>query len=329
MLLLLLGLATIAAVVVDTLGARHLRQWFLVGLNSAETSPTKTATATLAQAEETSHDLRSRAAGIAPALAEKDTGEDPASSSSDRSPTKTLLSPAQARQVMRERRRYIDCEISRNTSPIFAEQREQNEWRWLPPELAQAERQGFQDAIGRLRQDCPLRPDDAALRLRLREQRDAELSAAAQAGDLLARFRVEPRRERTPESEARIRALLYDMLFSGDPEVIAEIGMADWWLNASDDEAANSAAMLRVPLWQLLACDMGLDCRQGSAIFDRECTQNSQACSSPDLAASLRQRYPDALWTPLQAQRAAWLARIRSGQIAELFDPPPPPDGGP
>jgi len=136
--------------------------------------------------------------------------------------------------------------------------------------------------------------------------------------------------ERTPESEARVRALLYDILLSGDPEVIAQIGLADLWLNSIEGDE-NAAAMLRHPLWQLLACDLGLDCRQGSVIFDRECTQNLAACSAPDLAASLRQRYPDFLWDRLQAQREEWLQRIHGGQIAGLFDPPPnpPPGGGP
>ena len=329
-LLLLSGFAGAGWLLVDSLGERHLQHWLTARLDGAESNPSATADEISGQADALSPTPSSHIAGTPSVALDRGEGTDPAIAAAANTPTQTPLSLAEARSLVRERRRHIDCQISTRISPKWEAYREQNEWRWLPADQAEEERQSWRDAIGRLSQDCSPLPDDPGLRLQQTRQRDANLRAAAEAGDLLARFRLERMGERTPESEARVRALLYDMLLSGDPEVIAQIGGADWWLIASDDEAANSVAMLRVPLWQLLACDLGLDCRQGSVIFDRECTQNVAACSSPDLAASLRQRYPDVLWDQIQALRGEWLQRIRSGQIAGLFDPPPnPPPGGP
>ncbi|MGE4072235.1 MAG: hypothetical protein AB7E72_13780 [Lysobacterales bacterium] len=328
-LLLLLALTMIGWITVDTLGPGHLRQWLSADVGGVESSLSSPEEADRPNAEAASPGRRTRAAEVVLPEAEKEHGTVAARPDSEHKPTITPLSPAEARALVRERRRFIDCQISRTTSLKWEDYREQNEWRWLPAELAEAERQSWRDAIGRLSQDCAPVPEDRELRWQLRRQRDANLQAAAEAGDLLARFRLEPRGERTPETEARVRALLYDMVLSGDSEVIAQIGMADMWLNTIDHDE-NIAAMLRLPAWQLLACDLGLDCRQGSLIFDQECTQNLAACSAADLSASLRQRYPDAMWDQIQAFRGEWLQRIRSGQIAGLFDPPPdPPPGGP
>ncbi len=328
-MLLLLALVMLGWIMVDTLGQGHLRQWLSAELEGEESSLSSPEEADRRQAEAESPGWPTRTAAVVLPEAEKGHGPVAASPDSDHRPTITPLSLAEARAVMRERQRDIDCQISRTTSHRWEDYREQNEWHWLPAELAEADRRSWHDAIGRLSQDCVPVPENPGLRWQLRRQRDANLQAAAEAGDPLARLRLEPLRERTPETEARVRALLYDMLLSGDPEVIAQIGLADMWLNSIDGDQT-VAAMLRVPAWQLLACDLGLDCRQGSLIFDRECTQNLAACSGVDLAASLRQRYPDTMWNQIQTLREEWLQRIRSGQIAGLFDPSPdPPPGGP
>ncbi len=141
-------------------------------------------------------------------------------SQSPAAPTLPTPTPAQAREWMRQRQRDMECATARRD--IASEIRETREWPWMPPERVAAERAAIAEARERLLQGCPPEIADEAERKRHWAQRQAELEAARRAGDLLAR--LSPGGIKTPEERNRARATLYDALLSGDPEVIAQIG---------------------------------------------------------------------------------------------------------
>ena len=243
--------------------------------------------------------------------------------------SRTKLSPEAARSLMQEHRRELDCELALSArSPEELAKRERK-WRWLPPHMAQAERQALQDAAGRLGRGCPHWPDGPKdLKLRQTE-RQAQLMRAFEAKDLRARLNTA--RPITEQFIAQLPEAMYDALLSGDPELIAEIGWADLWWRVSVNRSVPENIIDRSFLWTLVACDLGLDCLPGSPTLDRHCLRGTGICGSPTLDAAIRPLYPEVLMTILDQQRDELLQRIRSGQIAGLFDPPPnpPPGGGP
>jgi hypothetical protein len=239
------------------------------------------------------------------------------------------LSPAAARSLMQERRRELDCELALSArSPKELAKRERK-WRWLPPHMAQAERQALQDAAGRLGRGCPHWKDDPEQLKRRQAERQAQLVSAVAANDPSARITaIQPI---TPQFIEQLPEALYDAVLSGDPELIAQIGWADQWLRVRARLGRPEDLIHRPVLWALVACDLGLDCLPGSPTLDRYCLRGVGVCGSPNLDAAIRPLYPEALMTVLDQQRAELLQRIRSGQVAGLFDPPPnpPPGGGP
>ncbi|MCP5473327.1 MAG: hypothetical protein H7A19_00595 [Rhodanobacteraceae bacterium] len=238
------------------------------------------------------------------------------------------LSPAAARSLMQERRRELDCELALSArSPKELAKRERK-WRWLPPHMAQAERQALEDAAGRLGRGCPHWKDDPEALKRRQEERQAQLVSAVAANDPSAR--ITAIRPITPQFIEQLPDALYDAVLSGDPELIAQIGWADQWLRARARGDGPEDLIHRPFLWALVACDLGLDCLPGSPTLDRHCLRGTGICGSPTLDAAIRPLYPEVLMTILDQQRDELLQRIRSGQIAGLFDPPPnPPPGGP
>lgn len=238
------------------------------------------------------------------------------------------LSPEAARSLMQERRRELDCELALSArSPKELAKRERK-WRWLPPQMAQAERQALQDAAGRLGRGCPHWPDGPEDLKHRQTERQAQLMRAFEAKDLTARLNTA--RPITEQFIAQLPEAMYDALLSGDPQLIAEIGWADLWWRVSANRSVPENLIDRSFLWTLVACDLGLDCLPGSPTMDRFCLRGEGICGSPNLDAAIRPLYPEMLMTLLDQQREELLQRIRTGQVAGLFDPPPPPpDGGP
>ena len=239
------------------------------------------------------------------------------------------LSPEAASRLMQERRRELDCELALTArSPRELAKRERK-WRWLPPQQAQAERQALQDAAGRLGRGCPHWKDGAEALEHRQAERQARLLRAFEAQELTARLNTS--RPITEEFVAQLPEAMYDALLSGDPELIADIGWADLWWRVSANRSKPENFIDRAFLWTLLACDLGLDCLPGSPTLDRNCLRGEGVCGSPNLDAAIRPLYPEALMAVMDQQRVELLQRIRTGQIAGLFDPPPdpPPSGGP
>ncbi len=159
----------------------------------------------------------------------------------------------------------------------------------------------------------------------------ADLAAAAAAGDLEARLRSWRYQDsKTDGGREALRALLYDVLLSGDAELIAQIGEFQWQVNPSRQTTAEDL----VPhgeLWRLVGCDLGAPCGRGSPALDRLCLSTSTAaCAAPSVAAALQGLLPAWQFRLLQQRRTELLARIRSGQVAGILDPPgqPAPGGG-
>jgi hypothetical protein len=249
-----------------------------------------------------------------------------------RAPGAPALTPAQARERMRERQRLQDCErVVHATSPDSASARERREWRWLPPEQVALEQVGLREAAARVGQGCPPRPATPEARRRQQADMAADLAAAAAAGDLEARLRSWRYQDsKTDGGREALRALLYDVLLSGDAELIAQIGEFQWQVNPSRQTTAEDL----VPhgeLWRLVGCDLGARCSRGSPALDRLCLSTSTAaCAAPSVAAALQGLLPAWQFQLLQQRRAELLARIRNGQIAGILDPPrqPAPGGG-
>ena len=124
---------------------------------------------------------------------------------------------------------------------------------------------------------------------------------------------------------------MYDALLSGDPALIAALGWADQMRGIGFNRSVREEIVDRELLWTLVACDLGLDCLPGSPTLDRNCLRSEGICGSPNLHAAVQLLYPEFVVNLLYQQRDELLQRIRSGQIAGLFDPPPnpPPGGGP
>lgn len=247
-------------------------------------------------------------------------------------PGAPALTPAQARERMRERQRLQDCErVVHATSPDSAAARERREWRWLPPEQVALEQVGLREAAARVGQGCPPRPLTPEARRRQEVDMAADLAAAAAAGDLEARLRSWRYQDsKTDGGREALRALLYDVLLSGDAELIAQIGEFQWQVNPSRQTTAEDL----VPhgeLWRLVGCDLGAPCGRGSPALDRLCLSTSTAaCAAPSVAAALQGLLPAWQFRLLQQRRTELLARIRSGQVAGILDPPgqPAPGGG-
>ena len=232
-------------------------------------------------------------------------------------PTLPTPTPAQAREWMRQRQREMECGTARRDNA--SEIRQTREWPWMPPERVAAERAAIAEARERLLQGCPPEIADEAERKRHWAQRQAELEAARRAGDLLAR--LSPVSIKTPEERNRARATLYDALLSGDPEAIAQIGQLQDYVQPAPIFDANPQAPASY-VWPLVACDLGMDCGPGSRALDLACLSHGGGCGYQHLSESHRDWLPPWQYRLVERRRAELLARIRSGQIAGIFDPP-------
>ncbi len=243
------------------------------------------------------------------------------------------LSAAEARAAMLARWRDQDCVAARRQSaPATLQLREQQDWRWMPPERAAAERLAVAQATTRLSADCPAPITDKAELQRRGEQTRAMLAAAQAAGDLYARLELSSGGRNPPaDLAAQARALMYDAVLSGDPEAIARLWRLEF-LARRGRHVNIVEQSVDYHLWPLVACDLGLDCGPGSRALDRACFDPGSGCGYPSLDALVRDRSPPWQYALTEQRRRQIVERIRSGQIAGMFDPPspqPPPGGRP
>ena len=245
------------------------------------------------------------------------------------------LTPAQARAAMLQWAQERDCYTARraarsdgdvNYEPVY--------WRWMPPEQVAIERLGQRAATGRLMQGCP--PEQAA------DNADAEsrrrLAAAVAAGDVEARLlawrdqrQLELARGQavSPERLAELRQLLQEALLSGDLDLLGVIARNERELHLAQSPR-DLASWQSGTAWQLVACDLGYDCGPTSRLLDRMCLRQTRgACGAANYEEALRFTLHPGICERLQQRRTELLARIRAGQIAGIFDPPPEtPTGG-
>ncbi len=257
--------------------------------------------------------------------------EDQAQSPSNTVSTPTL-STETAKALMREQVRERDCQLARLAIKGNREERfKDGDWQWLPPERAELERLALVAVVERLRAACPPEIDDPEARKRHQRDNDDAIAAAAQAGNLLARVRLESRKPRARRNLDDTRALMIEALSSGDLEAISELGWLELGLPGTNPYVGHLVNPL--DLWPLVACDLGADCRPGSRILDLSCATAwfGMTCSYDSLESAYRDNMQPHVWQRLDQRRNEILSRLRSGQTDGMFDPPPTnnrPGGG-
>lgn len=241
------------------------------------------------------------------------------------------LSAAEARKAMLKLWLDQDCSLVQGKALLTAMESRERQWRWLPPDLASAEHQAMDGAVARLSADCPPAPANDAERARQNVAISATLAAALRADDLYARLEPSSRGRVTPELlrqwAAELRATLYDAVLSGDPEAIARLGWLDLYVQSTQPSSINLYAN-PFDLWPLVACDLGLDCGPGSRVLDRACMHQGVGCGYSSYEAYARDNLSPSQFQATDQRRREIVTRIRSGQVAGLFDPPPPPNAG-
>jgi hypothetical protein len=147
-------------------------------------------------------------------------------------------------------------------------------------------------------------------------QRDA-ITALAASGDPLAQMTQELMSgitwPPTPEQWARWQAMAAAALDPANPQSLVELGRSATYLSRFDSEAA----------WQLVACDLGLDCSADGALMRQNCLHTGM-CLEGDFESALLRQMPPRQWSRVQAQRQALREAIARGDRAGLFDLPPP-----
>ena len=256
-------------------------------------------------------------------VAEPDTPKDQSLTTAEHAPI-PLISAETASALMREQLRERDCQLARRAIKGDREQRfEERDWHWLPPERAEAERQALAAVVERLRAACPPEIVDAEARRRHQQDNDDAVAAAARAGNLLARVRQESRKPTAKRNLDEFRALMIDTLNSGDLEAISELGWLDMQLPGTDPNFGHLVNPL--DLWPLVACDLGADCGPGSRLLDLSCATAwfGMTCGYDSLEAAYRDNMQPQQWQRLDQRRNEILNRLRNGQTAGMFDPPP------
>ncbi|MCB1614334.1 MAG: hypothetical protein KDI60_21605 [Xanthomonadales bacterium] len=251
-----------------------------------------------------------------------DAVKDPSQTSAE-NPSIPLISAATANALMREQLREQDCQRARmaikgSRQGVF----EGNDWNWLPPEKAELERQALVAAVERFQAQCPPEIEDPEARKRRQQDNDDAIAAAARAGNLLARARMEFKKPRAERNLDDIRALMIETLRSGDLEAISELGWLELRLPGTNALVGHLVSPL--DLWPLVACDLGADCGPGSRILDLSCATYSfgMTCGYDSLESAYRDNMQPHQWQRLDQRRNEILNRLRSGQTSSMFDPP-------
>lgn len=147
------------------------------------------------------------------------------------------------------------------------------------------------------------------------------VAALAASGDPLAQLAQEGFRTRetpTPEQWARWQSLALAALDPANPQSLVDIGHAATHLSRFDSST----------VWQLVACDLGLDCSADGALMRQNCLSQG-LCVEGDYESALLRLLPPRQWSRVQAQRQALREAIARGELGGLFDRPPPrPPGG-
>lgn len=279
--------------------------------------------------------------------------------SSSRPPASARLDRNGARLAMQAVLDSRDCKLARSESwPRYWAVR--TGVAWLPADEQALARAAVHDGRQRLLAACRRQGlseiDDTAGKLRPASLEQAlnalapqmaaaeqTIEQAANAGDREAQLLLQASRRPAADVDRDVRpllnAVLADVVAGADPGLLVGIGripamesgpdlgrLASWYRLQQTTGRPNAAVNQRA-LWTLVACDLGMDCGASSPTLDRLCVLQG-LCGYPDVEAALRDgviRRVEAAET--EARRHWAVERIRSGQIAGMFDPAPQPRG--
>lgn len=336
-LLLMIAVGTAGWLSLSQRGAQVIESRPITAAPTAPTTQVKSAPATVADASATGPN-----SATAPTLMEL--GFRGLASIDLPRPIDAGLSPSAARAL---HRRVVDlraCASARDPdrSAMTGDWERDTGTAWLEPAERERVRAGRRAAVARMLGACR-RQGYKAVGKEFDDEPEGyvvwAIASAAASGDLGARLEAARFDRRKPDVDGVLRPLLVEAVSSRDPEIIASIGQV-----ASRGGTALQAAMPTMPamptsgqrpslprggyepraLWTLVACDLGLDCGEASPTLDRMCLRDG-LCGYPNVEAALR----DGQITEAQLReteyRRQWLGnRIRSGQIAGMFDPAQP-----
>lgn len=187
--------------------------------------------------------------------------------------------------------------------------------------LNNAERAAHADAYAQALQRQRLRCPGPALLTDDNDRVFAQLGhQAAMAGDPLATLLdLSAAPGDTDHAQPLIDAFL-QALTSADPARWQALSDAERNLAWADRPLLPRGANSEL-IWTLVGCDLGLDCRAGSAALDRLCL-DLEACAYPNVESAI----VDALWAQgdvdrFQQARRQLAERIRRGELSPIFDP--------
>jgi hypothetical protein len=144
---------------------------------------------------------------------------------------------------------------------------------------------------------------------------DALYSSAAEHGDLYAQARNFAQSANTLSQEEASRQML-DIIQSGDPYAINELStaLADPSSQRLGEYAGSDAS---AAAWQLVACDMGMDCGAGSYIVRQMCVFGG-ICGQGDLRNVLAQVLSPKDFARMEQREASILKAIQAGNYQSL-----------
>jgi hypothetical protein len=193
-----------------------------------------------------------------------------------------------------------------------------------PPSQHASERTARMQALARRSSGCEhVRHHVRDVSIMFDPNTRALLQQAADAGDRYARLSATGLGSDDAAAADRSRSRLYEVVQSGDPLAISEIGMQLTLSRApalfgSVFQSGDSAAAFT---WLLVACDLGLECGPASRELDRWCLRYGGGCAQDSLAGAMRLVLGEAYFETIDAQRRVLAERISNRQWEGLFAP--------
>ncbi|HWS25983.1 MAG TPA: hypothetical protein VN259_05340 [Xanthomonadales bacterium] len=217
----------------------------------------------------------------------------------------------------------VDCgTAAMAASPASQSRFEARLLKQVPPSQHDAERTARMQALARRASGCEhVKHQVRDISIMYDPNTRALLQQAADAGDRYALLSKMDTDDAAGADQTRER--LYEVVRSGDPLAISEIGMQ---LAPSRDPAQfgspfQSGDMAGAFTWLLVACDLGLECGPASRELDRWCLRYGGGCAQDDLAGAMRLVLGEAYIDQIDAQRRVLVGRIRNRQWEGLFAP--------
>lgn len=187
-------------------------------------------------------------------------------------------------------------------------------WNFVEPQRALR-----RELLGGLIDECRMlfpQTDREQAMLQARSQFEEAIRLWAASGDPLGRLmeaQVDMMAPPTLDQWRQQQTWATAHLNASDPQTLVDLAEAFTAGSRFNSDAA----------WRLAACDLGYDCAAGGALQRQMCLRESH-CFSGSYEQELLQRMPPREWQIAQAQRQMLVEMIRRGDIAAIFDVPPP-----